>query len=444
MSSAVAFREEALQRLTEARELTDPATGQPAPENVEAYNAKMAEFAEADNKRQLAEKTDGNVSSAKEAWQYYTGAMTGEPMQFASTQIDGKSAKSAGQQFVESKEYKELIASGRLTTPGSKFETGAVAVAPRLGQFKAAASDIVHTESGGSHIVPALRLPGILDLPQAPLVMRSVLSVEDMPSGDTIEYAAQVGFDNAAAAVAQATTDNTDTAAGGLKPQSSIRFEERTAPARWIATWMAVTRQTLSDLNVMRSLIDNQGRLMVAIEEDRQILEGNGVAPNLIGILDDQNTGLQTLNLSGLGDLANLDGVRTARRMVKTGVSRMSPTFIVVNPVDSEEFDLLKDLEGRYRAGDPFAAGGPDSAPIWRLPRVESEGIDEGTGLVGSRAGATIFEREPLTIETATQHADFFVRNLVVVLFEERIALPIWFPSAFVEITFSEWAPASS
>lgn len=444
MSSAIAFREEALQRLTEARELTDPATGLPTAENVVAYNAKMAEFAAADEKRQLAETTDGNVSTAREAWGYYTGKLTGEPMQFASTQIDAKSSKSAGQQFVESAEYKELIGSGRLQTPGSKFETGAVAVAPRLGQFKAAATDIVHTESGGSHIIPAYRLPGVLELAQAPLVMRSVLTVSDMPQGDTIEYAAQIGFDNAAAAVAQATTPDTDTAAGGLKPQSSIRYEERTAQARWIATWMAVTRQTLSDLNVMASLIDNQGRLMVAIEEDRQILLGSGVAPNLTGILDDGNTGLQTLDLTALGDLANLDGVRTARRMVKTGVSRMSPTFIVVNPVDSEEFDLLKDAELRYRAGDPFAAGGPDSPPIWKLPRVESEGITEGTALVGSRAGATIYEREPLTIETATQHADFFVRNLVVVLFEERIALPIWFPTAFVEITFSEWAPVSS
>ena len=441
-SKAIEYREQALAKLTEARDLAED-DGQPSAENQERFNALMDEFAALDQKRQNAETTDGNVSSAKEAWQFYTGKLTGQAMQFASTQIDGKSAKSPGQQFVESPEYKELIASGRLQTPGSKFETGAVAVAPRLGQFQAAASDIVHTESGGSHVVPVYRLPNVQELQQAPLAMRSVLTVDNMPSGDTIEYAAQVGFDNAAAAVAQSTAANGSDAAGGLKPQSSIKFEERTAAARWIATWMAVTRQTLSDLSVMRSLIDNQGRLMIAIEEDRQILLGSGVAPNLTGILDNGNTGLQTLDLTGLGDLANLEGVRTARRLVKTGTSRLSPTFVVVNPLDSEEFDFLKDNEGRYRAGDPFAAGGPDSPPIWKLPRVESEAITEGIALVGSRAGATIFEREPLTIETATQHADFFVRNLVVVLFEERIALPIWFPTAFVEITFSEWDAAS-
>lgn len=438
MSKAIEYREQALAKLSEARDLTDPATGAPTAENEQRYNAVMAEFAALDKKRQDAETTDGNVSAAKEAWQYYTGKLTGDPVQFTSMKLDPKSTKSPGEQFVESAEYKDIVASGRLQVPGSKFESGAIAVAPRLGTFQAAATDVVHTETGGSAIVPNYRIPGLLQLQQAPLAMRQVLPVEDMPSGDTIEYAAQVGFDNAAAAVAQATS-----AATGAKPQSSLRFEERTAPARWIATWMAVTRQTMSDVNVMRSVIDNQGRLMIRIEEDRQILLGNGVSPNLTGILDDGNTGLQTLNLTGLGDLANLEGVRTARRMIRTGVSRLPPTFVVVHPEDSEEFDLLKDLEGRYRAGDPFAAGGPDSPPIWRLPRVESEAITVGTGLVGSRAGATIFEREPLTVEVATQHADFFVRNLVVVLFEERVALPIWFPTAFVQITFSVWAAAS-
>jgi hypothetical protein len=273
--------------------------------------------------------------------------------------------------------------------------------------MQGAASDVINTETGGSPVVPVYRLPDPLTLAQRPLTLRSQLGREDMPSGDTIEYVAQVGFDNAAAAVAQATAAN-----NGAKPQSSVKFEERTAKATWIATWMAMSRQAVSDW-LFRS------------------------------ILDDGNTGLQTLDLSGLGDTGNLEGFRTARRMVRTGVSRLAPTFALVNPVDSEELDLLKDLEGRYRAGDPFAAGGPDSPPIWRLPRVESEAVAEGTALVGARAGATVYEREPLTIRVAEQHADFFIRNLIVVLFEKREAFPIFFPTAFVEVTLDDWEIAS-
>lgn len=435
MSSYVELREKALAKGLEVKEYQARDDAEP-----DRLDALTKEFLAADAEAQQAAEREGNAERVKDRLNFYQGKAGAEPMQFARVQVgNGNAHKSVGQALIESDEYRELVGSTKLTTPGSRFETGMISVSPRLG-MQAAATDVINTETGEpAAIVPNYRMPGLRELQQAPLAMRQVLDTEDMPAGDTIEYAAQVGFDNAAAAVAQAT----DTTTTGAKPQSSIAFEERTAPARWIATWMAVTRQTLSDLNVMRAVIDNQGRLMIRIEEDRQILLGNGTAPNLTGILDDGNTGLQTLDLTGLGDDANLDGIRTARRMVRTGLSRLAPSFVVVNPVDSEEFDLLKDLEGRYRAGDPFAFGGPDSPPIWRLPRVESEAITEGTALVGARGGATIFEREPLTVEIATQHADFFVRNLVVVLFEERVALPIWFPTAFVEVTLSAWAEAS-
>jgi HK97 family phage major capsid protein len=438
MSKAAEYREQALAALTAARDLTDPETGRPTEENEAAYNAKMAEFADLDKKRQGAETTDGNVSSAASAWEFYTGKLTGEPMRFGTVEIDSKARKSAGTQFVESPQFQAMIGDPNLQVPGAKIGTGPIVVAPRTGSFSAAATDVVHTGTGGSEVVPPFRLPGILPLAQRPLTLRQQFANEDMPSGDTIEYVAQVGFDNAAAAVAQATS-----AVTGAKPQSSIRLEERTARATWIATWMAVTRQALSDVNQIRALIDNQGELMINLEEEDQLLNGNGTAPNLIGLLDDDNTGLQTLDLTALGDLANLEGVRTSRRMARTGVGRIPPTFVLVHPVDSEEFDFLKDNEGRYRAGDPFAAGGPDSPPIWRLPRVESEAITEGKALVGGRAGATIFDREPLTVRVAEQHSDFFIRNLAVILFEKRIAFPIYFPGAFVEITLSIWAPAS-
>jgi HK97 family phage major capsid protein len=438
MSKSVEYREQALAALTAARELADPETGLPTEENEEAFNAKMGEFADLDHKRQAAEKTEGNGSRAEEAWKYYSGKLTGEEMRFASAQIDPTSRKSPGQQFVESQAYKALVDSGSLGTPGSKVDTGLIQIAQRRASMQAAATDVIHTGTGGSEVVQPYRPPGILPLAQRPLTIRDVFPSEDMPSGDTIEYVAQVGFDNAAAAVAQATATN-----NGAKPQSSIRVEERSARATWIATWMVTSRQAVSDINQMRALIDQNGEEMIRQAEEDEFLYGTGVTPRLIGLLDDDNTGLQTLDLTGLGDLANLEGVRTARRMAVTGVGRIRPTFVIVNPIDSEEFDFLKDNEGRYRAGDPFAAGGPDSPPIWKLPRVETEAIVEGTSLVGGRRAATIWDREPMSVKLAEQHSDFFIRNLLVVLFEERVALQITYPGGLVELTLSVWAPAS-
>src|SRR4030095_14010757 len=103
-------------------------------------------------------------------------------------------------------------------------------------------------------------------------------------------------------AVAEATSVST-----GAKPQSSIAWTRTTEPIETIATWMAATRRSLADAGQIRSLIDNQLTLMRQLEEEDQLLTGNGTSPNISGLLD--RTGLQTLDLSGAtGDRSNLDG----------------------------------------------------------------------------------------------------------------------------------------
>ena len=432
MSKASALREQATAKLAEAHDLTiegENGTREVPAENEERFNALMGEFHALDKQVADAQTTDDNLGTLPERMSYYTGKVTGTPMRFQRTTLDPNAGKSMGQQFVESAAYKQLAESGALRSESSKFRSDPVVVGRSIGSgsgFGAAATDVIQTETGGpgAGLVTPFFLPGAVPLPQRPLTIRDLFPVEDMTSGDQISYAVQTGFDNAAAAVAQATT-----AANGAKPQSSVAWQRRTDDAEYIATWMAATRQALADPSQMRSLIDNQGRLMIQLEEEDQLVNGDGTTPNISGILD--RSGIQTLDLTGED---NLDGIRDARRLVKTGLSRLDPTFIILNPADSMEFDLLKDLEGRYRAGDPFG-NGPINTPIWRLQRVESEAVTEGTAIVGARAAATIWERQPLTVLTADQHADFFVRNLVVVLFEERIALQVIFPTAFVDVT---------
>lgn len=435
VGGAVEKREAALAKLLEAKALADE-NGVVAAENEDRFNALMAEFRELDLAASRASTTEDNAGTLVERMAFYTGKATGSPMRFNSTTLDPRLAKSIGRQFVESKAYKDLVASGALQSDNSRFRSDPVIIGRGgVQRMQAAATDIINTGSGqpANALVTPFYLPGALELPQRPRVIRDLFPNEDMPSGDTISYAAQTGFDNAAAAVAQATAANGSGASGGVKPQSSVAWTRRTAAAETIATWMAATRQSLADESQMASLIDNQGRTMIALEEDDQLVNGNGTSPNISGILDQPS--IQTLDLTGED---NLDGVRTSRRLVKTGTSRLDPTFVILNPIDSEEFDLLKNGQGEYRGGNPIGNFG-FSQPIWGLTRVESEAVAEGTAIVGARAAATIFDRQPLTVLTADQHADFFVRNLVVILFEERLAFPVFFPTGLVEVTLGDW-----
>lgn len=337
--------------------------------------------------------------------------------------------KTLGEGFVESPEYKELVESGALESDNARFKT-----TPFRPQRKAP-GDVIGTGTGpGGALVLPQYLPGILGLPQRPLVVRDLFS-QDRTDTDTISYAAQTAFDSAAAPVAQATA----TAGSGLKPQSSIAWVRKTLPVEAIATWMAATRRQLADAGQTRSLIDNQLQLMLRLVEEDQLVNGNGTSPNLRGLLN--QTGVQTLDVSGspsANALLNLDTIRDAKRLVKTGPARADADGVIIHPTDAAIIDERKDEVNRYLGNGPFNMG-PNT--LWGLPRVESEVIPVGHAIVGAfKVGATVFQREDTTIFASDSHADFFVRNLVAVLAEERLGLAVFFPAAFCYTTFKAWA----
>lgn len=428
---ATEIKEEAAGLFAKAKKFYDEhkdAAGDLNTEDLKSFDALMEEAQTKDAEYVRVGGLEGKVEGLKERLGFYHERATGSPLPWSGVSVVERT-KSWGEQFVESEEYKELNGSGVLNE-GSKqsFRTGV--------EVKAA-TDLIRAgsaTSGGALITPQY-LPGLLPLPQRPLTVRDLFA-QGQATSDTISYARQTAFDNGATPVAEATAAS---GASGTKPQSSIGWTRQTGTVETIATWMAATRRQLSDAGQTRSLIDNQIELMLRLEEEDQLLTGNGTSPNIRGLLN--ITGLQTLDLTAAtGDRANLDGMRTAKRLVRTGAARAQADGVLVNPVDSEEFDLMVDAEERYRAGDPFGAG-PDSPPIWRMRRVESEAITAGTAVVGAfRQGATVFEREGVQIFTSDSHADFFVRNLVAVLAEERLGLAVFFPAAFVVVTLKAWA----
>lgn len=428
-TAAVDLREQALAKFLEAKELIG-SDGEVTAENLDRFNALMTEAKQLDAEYAKASAGDANRETLRERLEYYTAKATGTPIRFQSTTLDPNSHRSLGEQFVSSDAYKRLRESGALN-PGSVFRTDPVIGVPGVRGFSAAADDVIHTESGGSSAPANIRLPGIYGFGAPPLDMRTVFPNDTINEGDALDYAAQTGFSKADGLAVKQSSSASDSA--GLKKQSSVKWELKTAHFEWLATWLATTRQALGNQSAIRSFIDIQGRRMIAMEEEDQIVNGNGTRPNLSGILDQDS--LQTLLLTGRD---NLDGFRVARRMVKSGLSRLTPDFVALNPIDSEGVDLLKDDFGIYRGGNPignFALG----QPIWGLRRVETEALEPGTALVGASTAATFFERDPLQVLTADQHADFFVRNLVVILFEERVGFPIYFPTAFVELTLADW-----
>lgn len=449
------LREQAAALFLEANALVEGVKEEDITAEVEAkFNKKMSEAKDADKAYREAAGKEGQRIELKDSLAFYAGK-AGKDLDWSKVAQAGPTPglphyagglivppgfsgqKSLGQEFVDSAEFKELQSSGVLNSDGAKFKTRPIGLKAAGDIISGSDAGGVAGAGGGSALITPQYLPGILPLPQRPLTIRELFS-QATTGSDVLSYAYQSSFDNGAAAVAEAAIDGNPT---GAKPQSSIGWGRTTSPIETIATWMAATRKQLSDAGQTRSLIDNQGRLMIGLEEEDQLLNGDGTAPNISGLLD--RSGLQTLNLtSATGERANLDGIRTAKRLVRTGAARAVADAVAVNPIDSEEFDLMVDNEGRYRAGDPFGVAGPtgDAPPIWRLRRVESEAVAEGTAIVGAfKQGGTVFEREGLVTYTSDSHSDFFIRNLIAILFEERLGLAIFFPAAFCVVTLADW-----
>jgi HK97 family phage major capsid protein len=109
--------------------------------------------------------------------------------------------------------------------------------------------------------------------------------------------------------------------------------------------------------------------------------------------------------------------------------------FIVVNPADWADMELTKDTYGRYIVGDPANSLLPPT--LWGRAVVVSNGITAGTFLAGVRQECCIYDRQDAMVEISTEYSDYFVRNMVAIRCEERLALVVYRPLAFVQGTFN-------
>jgi HK97 family phage major capsid protein len=73
---------------------------------------------------------------------------------------------------------------------------------------------------------------------------------------------------------------------------------------------------------------------------------------------------------------------------------------------------------------------------LWGLPVAVTPAMTAGTALVGAYASAAqVFRKGGIRVEASNSHQDFFIKNLVAIRAEERLALAVYRPGAFGEVT---------
>jgi len=430
MLKSEALREQANHELGQAKAVAEKAQADNREMTAEEFGTYRKHFeaaAQLNEQRKTAINDEGVLSQAK-ALADELGIGGGDldaQGQVTTTPGAPLRGKSLGAEVIASAEFKAMMSQ---FSGGRVPETSKVHSAP-IG-FKALITGAADA-SAGVFLTP--EQTGILEmLGRRPLTIRDLISVRRTAS-DAVEFVRQVSHTNAAAPVPEATTAAAGAAAGpgGYKPEGAWTFERATATVKTIAEWVPATKRALADVAQLEGLINDELIADLAEAEELQVLAGDGTGENLTGIFN--TSGIQALD-AGAATLDVFAAIRRAQRLVRTN-GRSVANAVLLNPVEAEIIDNAREngTTGAFLGGGPFGAV---QRTVWGVPIVESEGVPEGSALIGDFSKAVLWDREQANVTFTDSHSDFFVRNLVAILAEERVAFAVTRPSAFVEVTF--------
>ncbi|EEC4815160.1 phage major capsid protein [Salmonella enterica] len=274
-------------------------------------------------------------------------------------------------------------------------------------------------------VVEPQRLPGIDTAPRQRLFIRDLIA-PGRTSSPAIFWVQQTGFTNKAAVVAENTT----------KPYSDIAFATKITPVTTIAHMFKASKQILDDFAQLQSTVDAEMRYGLKYVEEQEILFGDGTGVHLHGIVPQASAFSAEFKVEQQN---GIDDLRLA--MLQAQLARFPASGHVLHFIDWAKIELTKDTLGRYILANPSGLTGPT---LWGLPVVATEAAAfKGKFLTGAfNAGAQIFDREDANVVISTENADDFEKNMISIRCEERLALAVKRPEAFIYGSFTVPAPA--
>lgn len=259
------------------------------------------------------------------------------------------------------------------------------------------------------------------------LTIRDIMSVRPTTK-DSIRFVRHTATERAAASQA---------GRGGLKPYLTVTATSETVSTETIAVLSKVTEQDIEDAPRLIGFINDEMRLDVKVEEERQLVWGNGASNDLEGIFQ-QGVEAYEFDRAQVGDTI-VDTIRRMqtdlrKRRVIGSATSARPTALMIDPIDWEEAELLKSsADERYIWAVVQDMRGPR---IWSMRVVDSDAMtNPDTGerriLMGDfTRGATLYDRHDVRLAIGFVDDDF-ARNLRTLRAEERVAIAVKRPWAF-------------
>lgn len=271
-----------------------------------------------------------------------------------------------------------------------------------------------------NQVTPVQRMAGVFYDPDRATHLRDNMNVIPT-STDTIYYITETMDTNATQV----------TAPGADKGQSEVSLTQNSMAMRKISTYVRLAQEMLDDIPGMSAYLTARFMKKLKVKEDQQILYGTNLSNQLRGI-----TGVAQAydgdEIKVGASIQRIDILRAA--IAQARVDEYTPSLIVLHPTDVLKIDLLKASDYQYIHNGIFG----QRPMIAGVPILETTAINSGEFLVGDfRLGATLWDRMQAVVKFGDQDQDNFIKNIVTVVFEERLCQTVERPNAFVYGAFS-------
>lgn len=223
-------------------------------------------------------------------------------------------------------------------------------------------------------------------------------------------------------------TNAVEKAEGSEYGEVAMALTERSVTVEKLPCFLPVTDEQLEDVEQAQSYINNRLPEILKRRLDYQSLNGTGVTPLMLGIL--QKSGIQ-VTAAGAED-GNADTILRAINNVRV-TGRAIASAIVLHPTDWLNERLRKTKDGAYVWGNPSETG---ITTMWGLPVAQSDSLTAGTAVVGDyRLYSEFVERRGIVVKVSDSHSDYFIKGKQAIRADLRGAFVWYRAAAFSSVT---------
>ena len=305
-----------------------------------------------------------------------------------------KMPKNLGENFIEAVKAANI---------GKRFDVNAPA-------FKAATD--TQTSPAGAVGFATTYDRNVVTGARTPLVIRDLFGAEQI-SGSTLVYLIEGALQGAPAVTAE----------GNEKPQ--IHFADptpKTVSLAKVACHIKESDEYINDFPFLASAIN--GRLLYELG----LVEQGKLVTDLLA-----TSGIQTGTYAATGTATDIAEAILQAAMDVQAQTGFAADAVVINPADWYTLRVGKH-DGIYYGGGYF--GEQNTPNLWGIPVTVSASVTAGTVIVGAfKTCASVVTNGGVSVEAVNTNEDDFVKNLMTIRAEERMALAVRRPAGFKKLT---------